>query len=29
MLDPSKLKADILEDMRVELSDEFDANFER
>lgn len=29
MLDPSKLKADILEDMRVELSDEFDANFGR
>lgn len=29
MLDPSKLKADILEDMRVGLSDEFDANFER
>lgn len=29
MLDPNKLKADILEDMRVELSDEFDRNFER
>lgn len=29
MLDPSQLKADILEDMRVELSDEFDRNFER
>lgn len=29
MLDASKLKADILSDMRVELSDEFDANFER
>ena len=29
MLDPDKLKADILEDMRVELSDEFDRNFER
>lgn len=28
-LDPSKLKSDILEDMRVELSDEFDRNFER
>ncbi len=29
MLDASKLKADILSDMRVELSDEFDRNFER
>ena len=29
MLDPNKLKADILSDMRVELSDEFDRNFER
>ena len=29
MLDASKLKADILDDMRVELSDEFDRNFER
>ncbi len=29
LLDPNKLKADILEDMRVELSDEFDRNFER
>ena len=29
MLDPQKLKADILSDMRVELSDEFDRNFER
>lgn len=29
MLDANKLKADILSDMRVELSDEFDANFER
>lgn len=29
MLDANKLKADILNDMRVELSDEFDANFER
>lgn len=29
MLDTNKLKADILEDMRVELSDEFDRNFER
>lgn len=29
MLDPNKLKADILDDMRVELSDEFDRNFER
>lgn len=29
MLDPKQLKADILEDMRVELSDEFDRNFER
>ncbi|MBD5250150.1 MAG: hypothetical protein HDS56_03110 [Barnesiella sp.] len=28
-LDPQKLKADILSDMRVELSDEFDRNFER
>ncbi|RXE68890.1 phage virion morphogenesis protein [Sangeribacter muris] len=28
-LDPNKLKADILSDMRVELSDEFDRNFER
>lgn len=29
MLDANKLKADILGDMRVELSDEFDRNFER
>lgn len=29
MLDAKKLKADILSDMRVELSDEFDRNFER
>ena len=29
MLDASKLKSDILSDMRVELSDEFDRNFER
>lgn len=29
MLDPKQLKADILEDMRVDLSDEFDRNFER
>ena len=29
MLDPQKLKADILSDMRVELSEEFDRNFER
>ena len=29
MLDSNKLKADILEDMRVELSGEFDRNFER
>lgn len=29
MLDANKLKADILSDMRVELSDEFDRNFER
>lgn len=29
MLDPDKLKADILEDMRVDLSEEFDRNFER
>lgn len=29
MLDPNQLKADILEDMRVDLSDEFDRNFER
>lgn len=29
MLDPEKLKADILEDLRVELSDEFDRNFQR
>lgn len=29
MLDPNKLKADILSDLRVELSDEFDRNFER
>ena len=28
-LDANKLKADILSDMRVELSDEFDRNFER
>lgn len=29
MLDASKLKADILSDLRVELADEFDRNFER
>lgn len=29
MLAPNQLKADILEDMRVELSEEFDRNFER
>ena len=29
MLDANKLKADILSDMRVELSDEFERNFER
>lgn len=29
MLDPKQLKADILDDMRVDLSDEFDRNFER
>lgn len=29
MLDANKLKADILDGMRVELSDEFDRNFER
>ena len=29
MLDANKLKADILSDMRVELSEEFDRNFER
>ena len=29
MLDANKLKADILSDMRVELSKEFDRNFER
>ena len=29
MLDANKLKANILSDMRVELSDEFDKNFER
>lgn len=29
MLDPNKLKADILSDMRVDLSGEFDRNFER
>ena len=29
MLDPKQLKADILEDMRVDLSDEFDRNFGR
>lgn len=29
MLDPDKLKADILRDMRVDLSEEFDRNFER
>lgn len=28
MLDANKLKADILEDLRVDLSDEFDRNFE-
>lgn len=28
-LDPNKLKADILADLRVELSDEFDQNFQR
>lgn len=29
MLDANKLKADILDDMRVDLSEEFDRNFER
>ena len=29
MLDANKLKADILSDMRVDLSDEFDRNFAR
>ena len=29
MLDANKLKDDILSDMRVELSEEFDRNFER
>lgn len=29
MIDTNKLKADILNDMRVELSDEFDKNFDR
>lgn len=29
MIDARKLKADILEDLRVELSEEFDRNFER
>lgn len=29
MFDANKLKADILDDMRVELSEEFDRNFER
>lgn len=29
MLDANKLKADILDDMRVDLSGEFDRNFER
>lgn len=29
MLDPNKLKADIIDDMRVDLSEEFDRNFER
>lgn len=29
MLDPKQLKRDILDDLRVELSDEFDRNFER
>lgn len=29
MLDPKQLKVDILDDMRVDLSDEFDRNFER
>lgn len=29
MLDANKLKADILADLRVELSDEFDQNFQR
>lgn len=29
MLDANRLKADILSDMRVDLSDEFDRNFER
>lgn len=29
MLDANKLKADILSDMRVDLSEEFDRNFER
>ena len=29
ILDANKLKADILNDMRVDLSEEFDRNFER
>ena len=29
MLDPQKLKKDIISDMRVELSEEFDRNFTR
>lgn len=29
IIDPGKLKADILDDLRVELSEEFDRNFER
>ena len=29
MLDANKLKADILDDMRADLSEEFDRNFER
>lgn len=29
MIDADKLKADILNDMRVELTDEFDRNFQR
>ena len=29
MLNANELKADILNDMRVELSEEFDRNFER
>ncbi len=29
MLDPKQLKRDILDGLRVELTDEFDRNFER